>query len=158
MSKFTYYTCTSLVPESRSPRSLPTIRFHPDAYEAPKGRKQRLLNLPPDCTQSGGTLVVALLYLTHASGKGLDQSLQPVSHEGTDWPPDCHGFLITADYQLWTYYLQSGLLLFWTLLHCFSHYRHTAIYCVYSNSSCVTKQRFRMAPLSRPRPSLTCCV
>lgn len=46
MSKLTDYTRTSLVPEPRSPRSHPTTHFHPDPYEAPKGRKDRLLNLP----------------------------------------------------------------------------------------------------------------
>lgn len=50
-----------------------------------------------------------------------------------------HGFLITADhYQLWTYYLRRDQLLFWTLLHCFSHYWHRAVYCIYSDSSCAS--------------------
>lgn len=45
MSKLTYYTGTGLVPEPRSPRSHPITHFHPDSYEAPKGRKDILLNL-----------------------------------------------------------------------------------------------------------------
>lgn len=85
MSKFTYRPCTGLIPVPRFPKSLPTMHFHLDVYDGPKGRKQRLPNLPP------GTLAVALLYLSHASGKELNQSLQPVSHEGLHWPPDCHG-------------------------------------------------------------------
>lgn len=88
----------------------------------------------------------------------LAQSLQPVSHEGLTGHQAAVAFCSLLNDQLWAYYLQNGLLLLWTLLHCFSHYQHTTIYCIYSNSSCLTKQRFRTAPLSCPKPSLTSCT